>query len=59
MCCVDMKRVLTEPCGQHEPGEDCPDRVIPQSPVGYGIRVLDGGSSFLMIQFCPWCGARL
>lgn len=25
----------------------------------YGIRVLDGGSSFLEIHFCPWCGAAL
>jgi hypothetical protein len=25
----------------------------------FGIRVLDGGSSFLVIQYCPWCGKRL
>ena len=25
----------------------------------YGIRVLDGGSSYLSIEFCPWCGAKL
>ena len=25
----------------------------------YGVRVLDGGSSYVTIQFCPWCGTRL
>jgi hypothetical protein len=25
----------------------------------YGISVLDGGSSYIVIQYCPWCGTRL
>ena len=25
----------------------------------YGIRVLNGGSAFQEIQFCPWCGKKL
>jgi hypothetical protein len=25
----------------------------------YGIPVSDGGSSFVTLWFCPWCGARL
>jgi hypothetical protein len=25
----------------------------------YGVRVLDGGSSFIVLRFCPWCGAVL
>ncbi len=25
----------------------------------YGIPVLDGGDSFITIQFCPWCGTSL
>jgi hypothetical protein len=25
----------------------------------YGIRVLDGGTSFIQIRFCPWCGQTL
>lgn len=25
----------------------------------FGIRVLDGGSSFIELLFCPWCGQRL
>jgi hypothetical protein len=22
----------------------------------YGVRVLDGGSSYVVLRFCPWCG---
>ena len=25
----------------------------------YGIPILDGGSSVLLVKFCPWCGIRL
>lgn len=25
----------------------------------YGITVLDGGSSFITIHYCPWCGGKL
>lgn len=25
----------------------------------YGIQIHDGGSSFIQIDYCPWCGAKL
>lgn len=25
----------------------------------YGLQILDGGTSFQVLNFCPWCGARL
>ena len=25
----------------------------------YGVRVLDGGTSYLVMKYCPWCGAKL
>ena len=25
----------------------------------YGISILDGGSSFQEIAYCPWCGGKL
>ena len=25
----------------------------------YGLNVLDGGSSFIQIKCCPWCGNKL
>lgn len=40
--------------------------VGPEYPIHYspklrefGVRILDGGSSRLMISFCPWCGQKL
>jgi hypothetical protein len=25
----------------------------------YGIKIMDGGSSSIEINYCPWCGERL
>ena len=25
----------------------------------YGIPVLDGGTSYIRIEYCPWCGKEL
>lgn len=25
----------------------------------YGVPILDGGSSILVMNFCPWCGRKL
>lgn len=25
----------------------------------YGVPIADGGTSFLLIGFCPWCGREL
>lgn len=25
----------------------------------YGLKIVDGGSAKLLIEFCPWCGSRL
>lgn len=25
----------------------------------YGIKILDGGSSYQIINYCPWCGKKL
>lgn len=25
----------------------------------YGVPIRDGGSSYLLMNYCPWCGARL
>ena len=38
-----------------------PDMPIDFSPQfrEYGIRILDGGTSYQAMSFCPWCGKRL
>jgi len=25
----------------------------------YGLRVFDGGVSYIVIAYCPWCGKKL
>lgn len=61
-CCDTMKRQLTWSCEVHQDIWDCPDAVVfrsKQNPNTYGLIIHDGGSSFLRISFCPWCGRRL
>jgi hypothetical protein len=59
-CCEDMKRnVEYEDETQNE--WDCPDNLVTYVPYKdeYGIIIHDGGSSYIEIKFCPWCGAKL
>jgi hypothetical protein len=25
----------------------------------YGLKIIDGGTSSILIDFCPWCGQKL
>jgi hypothetical protein len=49
-CCAEMKRHLQD---------DEAALVYLDHFREYGVRILDGGSSFQAIQFCPWCGSKL
>jgi hypothetical protein len=48
-------------CETHPDVFDCPDNLIYYSAKfdEYGIIIHDGGSSFIVISFCPWCGTKL
>lgn len=48
-------------CNRHPDPFQCPDRLVVYVPKfdEYGLIVHDGGSSYIVIKFCPWCGARL
>jgi hypothetical protein len=48
-------------CDKHPDRSDCPDCLVQYSPKfrEYGLLVHDGGSSMVVIRFCPWCGTRL
>ena len=50
---------LAQTCDIHESRYDCPDALIQFVEGRYGLIVHDGGSSFIEISFCPWCGSRL
>lgn len=60
-CCEQMKRQLEHTCGQHPDLNDCPDALVIhlKDTSEFGLRVHDGGSSFIKISHCPWCGADL
>jgi hypothetical protein len=56
-----MTRVVNQRCDIHPDVFDCPDQLIYYSTHtdAYGLIIHDGGSSFSVINFCPWCGAHL
>ena len=60
-CCDAMKADLTHTCETHARRWDCPDNHIHFSaPAGmYGLMIRDDGQSFLLINYCPWCGTNL
>jgi hypothetical protein len=49
-CCEQMKQAVTE-------GEVAV--VYLAKFREYGIRVLDGGTSYIELRYCPWCGHEL
>jgi hypothetical protein len=49
-CCSDVRRAIQL--------AEIPVIFMPKFRE-YGLRILDGGSSILVIKFCPWCGQRL
>jgi hypothetical protein len=59
-CCEDMRR-NAEYKDETKDEFDCPDNLITYGRVfdEYGIIIHDGGSSYIQIRFCPWCGTRL
>ncbi len=49
-CCDSMNRTLSE---------NDSTLIFEAKFREYGILINDGGSSFLEINFCPWCGIKL
>jgi hypothetical protein len=60
-CCEDMTNQINHRCDEHPDPFDCPDSLIYYSDKfeEYGVIVHDGGSSFIHIMYCPWCGSHL
>jgi len=52
---------MSEKVNQHMNSLQCPDNIIFYSAKfnEYGINIHDGGSSFIEISYCPWCGTKL
>ena len=60
-CCAQMRYHLEYTCELHPDLSECPDSLVFHSPdTGvFGLRVHDGGGSFITIRYCPWCGTNL
>lgn len=60
-CCEAMKTQIDFVCEEHESPFDCADNLIYFSKKfdEYGLIIHDGGSSFIKIDFCPFCGKNL
>ncbi|MFJ8039076.1 DUF6980 family protein [Kitasatospora sp. NPDC096147] len=60
-CCETMTFQVERRCEDHPYRFDCPDALVEFSPKfgEYGLIFHDGGSAVSVIDFCPWCGARL
>ena len=61
VCCASMKYDLEYKCDIHKSPFDCPDTIIysSESNEEFGILIHDGGSSYIEIKYCPWCGSKL
>jgi hypothetical protein len=56
-----MQDQITYKCGTNSNPFKCPDNLIYRSQRfdEYGIIIHDGGHSYLLISYCPWCGKKL
>ena len=56
-----MTDQLSQVCEIHADPADCADALACYLPKfdEYGLWIHDGGSSFMAIRFCPWCGTKL
>jgi hypothetical protein len=59
-CCEQMRINVEHKCKTHKNPFDCPDNLIYYSPNKvYGLIVHDGSSSYVIIDYCPFCGKKL
>ena len=59
--CERMEEGLKFNCSQHKDAFECPDSLLYYSDREneYDLIVHDGGTSYIVIRYCPWCGSRL
>ena len=59
--CEKMQFELNQKCDEHSDPFDCAEALIYYSKrhYEYGIIIHDGGSSYSVIKYCPWCGVKL
>ncbi len=60
-CCERMDQAVHYRCPNHPNPFECPDNLVCYSEEReeYGLIVHDGSESYVVIEFCPWCGKHL
>jgi hypothetical protein len=60
-CCEMMRSKVEWTCDLHADRFECPDCLVHHSARRgtYGLIIHDGAQSFIVIAYCPWCGAKL
>jgi hypothetical protein len=60
-CCPAMASALMFQCDQHADPFACGDSLVIYNAIfdEYGLIVHDGGTTYVLIDHCPWCGAKL
>lgn len=60
-CCEEMTQAAFRPGAVEDAARDAEARLVVYVPHfrEYGLPIYDGGSSYLLIKYCPWCGTRL
>lgn len=57
--CIHLAYHSQHNCQDHKDPFECPDTTLVKINDRYGIPVRNGGSSFVEIKNCPWCGIRI
>ncbi len=60
-CCDMMTSNVDLECHRCSDRYECTDNLVTFIArwQEYGLIIHDGGTSYVTIDFCPWCGARL
>ena len=60
-CCESMDATLDFACDTHADPFACGDFAIVYHPLfhEYGLVINDGGMSYLLIDYCPFCASKL
>jgi hypothetical protein len=60
-CCTALQKRIEQRCDVHKDVFDCPDNLICYIDKidEYGLIIHDGGSSYICISYCPFCGSKL
>jgi hypothetical protein len=60
ICCDRLESQLRWSCDTHDDPFVCPDALIVRIERGRIVMPIhDGGSSYIEVSHCPWCGSSL